>query len=128
MLGKQGGHNLLIPNPKDIPAFVKELSRYRFNIMSGVNTLFNALLNDKSFHELDFSYFRLCVGGGMAVQSSVAKKWKEVTGVPIIEGYGLTEASPVICCNRVDGFEKLNSIGLPVPSTHVILVDDESKL
>lgn len=124
MLSKQGGHNLLIPNPKDIPSFVKELSRYRFNIMTGVNTLFNALMNDKAFHELDFSYFRLCVGGGMAVQSSVAKKWKEVTGVPIIEGYGLTEASPVICCNRVDGFEKMNSIGYPLPSTHVILIDD----
>lgn len=125
MLGKQGGHNLLIPNPKDIPAFIKELSRYRFNILTGVNTLFNALMNDKSFQELDFSYFRLCVGGGMAVQSSVAKRWKEVTGVPVIEGYGLTEASPVICCNRVDGFEKTNSIGYPLPSTHVKLVDDD---
>jgi long-chain acyl-CoA synthetase len=125
MLGKQGGHNLLIPNPKDINGFVKELSRYRFNIMTGVNTLFNALANDKGFNEIDFSYFRLCVGGGMAVQSSVAKKWKEVTGVPIVEGYGLTEASPVICCNRVDGFERINSIGYPLPSTHVKIVDDD---
>ncbi len=125
MMGKQGGHNLLIPNPKDIPGFVKELSRYRFNIITGVNTLFNALLNNKDFQELDFSYLRLSVGGAMAVQSSVAKKWKEVTGVPIIEGYGLTEAAPVICCNRVDGFEKLNSIGYPVPSTHVKLLDDD---
>ncbi len=125
MMSKQGGHNLLIPNPKDIPGFVKELSRYRFNILTGVNTLFNALSNDKNFHDIDFSYFRLCVGGGMAVQSSVAKKWKEITGVPIVEGYGVTESSPVICCNRVDGFERPNSIGFPMPSTHVKLVDDD---
>jgi long-chain acyl-CoA synthetase len=127
MMGKQGGHNLLITNPRDIPAFIKELSKYKFNIITGVNTLFNALMNHPSFSQLDFSYLRLSVGGAMAVQSSVAKRWKEVTGIHIIEGYGLTEASPVICCNRADGFEKIGSIGYPMPSTHVKIVDDEGK-
>lgn len=127
MMGKQGGHNLLITNPRDIPAFIKELSKYKFNIITGVNTLFNALLNDPSFAQLDFSYLRLSVGGAMAVQSSVAKKWKEVTGIHIIEGYGLTEASPVICCNRADGFEKVGSIGYPMPSTDVEIMDDDGK-
>jgi long-chain acyl-CoA synthetase len=127
MMGKQGGHNLLITNPRDIPAFIKELSKYKFNIITGVNTLFNALMNHPSFSQLDFSYLRLSVGGAMAVQSSVAKRWKEITGIHIIEGYGLTEASPVICCNRADGFEKIGSIGYPMPSTHVKIVDDDGK-
>lgn len=127
MLGKQGGHNLLIPNPKDIRGFVRELTKYRFNVFTGVNTLFNALLNEPTFHDVDFSYLRLSVGGGMAVQSSVAKKWKEVTGTPIIEGYGLTEAAPCICCNRVDGFEKMNSIGYPLPSTDVRVMNEDGK-
>ena len=127
MMGKQGGHNLLITNPRDIPAFIKEISKYKFNIITGVNTLFNALMNDPSFAQLDFSYLRLSVGGAMAVQSSVAKKWKEVTGIHIIEGYGLTEASPVICCNRADGFEKVGSIGYPMPSTDVKIMDDDGK-
>ena len=127
MMGKQGGHNLLITNPRDIPAFIKEISKYKFNIITGVNTLFNALMNDPSFAQLDFSYLRLTVGGAMAVQSSVAKKWKEVTGIHVIEGYGLTEASPVICCNRADGFEKIGSIGYPMPSTDVKIMDDDGK-
>jgi long-chain acyl-CoA synthetase len=124
---KQGGHNVLITNPKDIPAFVKELGRYPFNVFTGVNTLFNALVNNQDFQELDFSTLRITVGGGMAVQTSVAKKWQEITGTPLVEGYGLTESSPVLTCNRIDGFERLGSIGIPLPSTLVTVRDEEGK-
>ncbi|MDH3714350.1 MAG: AMP-binding protein [Gammaproteobacteria bacterium] len=120
-----GALNVLITNPRDIPAFVKELSKWKFSVLTGVNTLFNALLNDPAFHTLDFSALRIVVGGGMAVQSSVAQKWKEVTGTVLIEGYGLTETSPVVCVNPVDLGAYNGSIGLPVPSTEVSFRDTD---
>src|SRR6185312_7274570 len=97
-----GGENVLITNPRDIPRFVKELRRYRFTAMTGVNTLFNALLNSPRFHALDFHAFRLTLGGGMAVQEAVARRWKEVTGVTLVEAYGLTETSPAATMNPLD--------------------------
>jgi len=120
-----GALNVLITNPRDIPAFVKELSRWKFSVLTGVNTLFNALLNDPQFRKLDFSALRIVVGGGMAVQRSVAKKWQEVTGTVLIEGYGLTETSPVVCVNPVDIEAYTGSIGLPVPSTEVSFRDGD---
>ncbi len=118
-----GALNVLITNPRDIPAFVKEMAKWKVSVLTGVNTLFNALLNDPEFRKLDFSSLRIVVGGGMAVQSSVAKEWKEVTGTVLIEGYGLTETSPVVCVNPVDIEDYTGSIGLPVPSTEVSLRD-----
>jgi long-chain acyl-CoA synthetase len=122
-----GGNNILITNPRDIPGFVKELSRWKFTAITGVNTLFNALAHDPGFAKLDFSALHLTVGGGMAVQQAVAKKWKEVTNNPILEGYGLTEASPVVTFNPMDLKEFNGSIGLPLPSTEVSLRNDEDK-
>ncbi len=124
---KLGGNNILITNPRDIPGFVKELSRWKFTAITGVNTLFNALAHDPSFAKLDFSALHLTVGGGMAVQQAVAKKWKEVTSNPILEGYGLTEASPVVTFNPMDLKEFNGSIGLPLPSTEISLRNDEDK-
>jgi long-chain acyl-CoA synthetase len=121
---KKGANNVLITNPRDMPAFIKEMGKHDFSVLTGVNTLFNALLNQSAFRELDFSALKITVGGGMAVQKSVALEWKEVTGVTLTEGYGLTEASPVLTCNPV-GSEKLGSIGLPVPSTEVGIFDEE---
>lgn len=120
-----GGHNILITNPRDIPDFVKILGQYPFTVLTGVNTLYNALLNNKDFHKLDFGSVKLSVAGAMALQDSVAKKWQEVTGTRVIEGYGLTEASPVITINPVDGTDKRGSIGLPIPNTEVKLIDEE---
>ncbi|OQW91966.1 MAG: long-chain-fatty-acid--CoA ligase [Beggiatoa sp. IS2] len=124
---KLGGHNILITNPRDIPGFVKELSRWKFTAITGVNTLFNALAHDSNFTKLDFSALHLTVGGGMAVQQAVAKKWKEVTNNPILEGYGLTETSPVVTFNPMDLKEFNGSIGLPLPSTEISLRNDEDK-
>ncbi len=124
---KVGGLNVLITNPRDIPAFVKELSKHRYNIITGVNTLFNAFLNNADFHKLDFSAVKLCVGGGMAVQKSVAERWKQVTGRTLLEGYGLTETSPCATMNPLDLAEYSGSIGLPMPSTEIILRDDLGK-
>jgi len=124
---KQGGHNVLITNPRDLPAFIKTLSKYNFNILTGVNTLFNSLMNNNNFCNLDFTHLRATVGGGMAVQSSVAEKWHEVTGVPLVEGYGLTESSPVLTCNRIEGGVRLGSIGMPLPSTDVKIMDDDGR-
>jgi len=119
-----GGENILIPNPRDIPSFVKEMAKYRFTGITGVNTLFNALVNNEAFRKLDFSSLRLTLGGGMAVQEAVAEKWKQVTGTPLIEGYGLTETSPLVTLNPVDLPAYNGSIGLPVSSTEIILRDD----
>ncbi|MEM6462982.1 MAG: long-chain-fatty-acid--CoA ligase [Pseudomonadota bacterium] len=122
----QGGHNVLIPNPRDIPGFVKELGKYQFHILPGVNTLFNAMLNNEDFHKLDFSHLRLTLAGGMAVQKPVAERWKALTGCPISEGYGLSETSPVATANRFDtDGEFTGSIGLPLPSTDIDIRDDE---
>ncbi|CNH06721.1 long-chain-fatty-acid--CoA ligase FadD [Yersinia pekkanenii] len=122
-----GGRSLLITNPRDIPGMVKELSHYPFTAMTGVNTLFNALLNNEEFTKLDFSSLRLSVGGGMPVQKAVAERWEKLTGKHLLEGYGLTECSPLVTGNPYDLKHYSGSIGLPVPSTDVRLVDDEGK-
>jgi len=124
---RMGALNVLIVNPRDIPAFVKELAKYRFNMLPAVNTLYNALANNPDFAHLDFSALRVCNGGGMAVQKPVADKWRQITGVAIIEGYGLSETSPVATCNRADGAEFTGTIGLPVPSTDIAIIDDEGR-
>jgi long-chain acyl-CoA synthetase len=121
---RMGALNVLIVNPRDIPGFVKELGKYRVNMLPAVNTLYNALVNNPGFAHLDFSGLRMCNGGGMAVQKAVADKWRELTGVAIIEGYGLSETSPVATCNRADGHEFTGTIGLPVPSTDIAIIDD----
>jgi long-chain acyl-CoA synthetase len=122
---KIGARNILITNPKDIPGFVKELSKYRFSAITGVNTLFNALLNHPDFSKLDFSELRCALGGGMAVQKAVADRWKAVTGCPLREAYGLTETSPAVCINPLDISDYNGSIGLPVPSTDISIRNDE---
>ena len=122
-----GGHCVLIPNPRDIPGFVKELQKYKFHVFPAVNTLFNALLNNEEFRKLDFSRLILSAGGGMAVQEAVAKRWLEATGCPIAEGYGLSETSPVATANRSDVEKFTGTIGLPVPSTDIAILDDDGK-
>ena len=122
-----GGHCVLIPNPRDIPGFVKELVKHRFHVFPAVNTLFNALLNNDEFRRLDFSRLILSAGGGMAVQEAVAKRWLEATGCPIAEGYGLSETSPVATANRSDTEKFTGTIGLPVSSTEIAILDDEGK-
>lgn len=121
---KYGAHNVLITNPKDIPGFIKEMKKTPFTIMTGVNTLYNALANNPGISEVDFSKVKIAVAGGMALQKAVAEKWKAKTGSTVVEGYGLTETSPVLCCNPIDGTEKPGSIGLPLPSTEIKIVDD----
>lgn len=124
---KLGATNVLITNPRDIPGFVKELGKYRFTVVTGVNTLFNALLNNPDFGKLDFSALRVSLGGGMAVQRPVAERWQKITGQPLIEAYGLTETSPAVCINRPDQKEFNGSIGLPVPSTEISIRNDEGE-
>lgn len=119
-----GVKNVLITNPRDMKGFCKELRKHKFTIMTGVNTLFNGLLNNPSFKDLDFSHLKGAIGGGMAVQDVVAKRWKEVTGKPLLEGYGLSETSPVLCCNPLKGQYKMGTIGIPMPSTEVAIFDD----
>lgn len=120
-----GGANLLITNPRDIPGMVKELAKIRFTAITGVNTLFNALLNDNDFQKLDFSSLTLSAGGGMAVQKAVAERWEKLTGHYLLEGYGLTECSPLVSVNPYDIRYHSGSIGLPVPSTDIMLVDEQ---
>jgi long-chain acyl-CoA synthetase len=124
---KVGGCNILITNPRDIPGFVKELAKHRYNIITGVNTLFNALMHNPDFAKLDFSALKSAVGGGMAVQKAVADKWKEMTGKPLQEGYGLTETSPSATMNPPYIESYNGSIGLPLPSTEVAIRDDQKK-
>jgi len=124
---QQGANNILIANPRDIPALVKELQKYPFNIFPGLNTLFNALLNNEEFRKLDFKPLILTFGGGMAVQSVVAERWKKLTGKLIVEGYGLSETSPVATANRCDADEFTGTIGLPIPSTEIAILDEEGK-
>jgi long-chain acyl-CoA synthetase len=119
-----GGVNVLIPNPRDMAGFVKELRKYRINVFPAVNTLYNGLVNNPEFATLDFSSLVVCPGGGMAVQQSVADKWLKVTGTPIVEGYGLSETSPVATANRCDISEFTGTIGLPLPSTEIRILDD----
>lgn len=121
----QGGESVLITNPRDFPAFVKELSKHRYSYFTGVNTLFAALLNTPGFASLDFSSLKLTIGGGMAVQEAVAARWKRVTGNRIVQAYGLTETSPGAIVNPLDATGFTGSIGLPLPSTEVRICDDE---
>ena len=121
---REGGLNVLIPNPRDIGGFIKELAKYRFNMLPAVNTLYNALLNHPDFSKLDFSGLKVANGGGMAVQKAVADKWLASTGVTIVEGYGLSETAPVATANRFDSTEFSGMIGLPIPSTEVAILDD----
>jgi long-chain acyl-CoA synthetase len=124
---RTGGMNLLIPNPRDIGGFIKELRGYRINVFPAVNTLYNGLLNNPEFASLDFSGLLVCPGGGMAVQKPVADKWLQVTGIPIVEGYGLSETSPVVSANRCDITDFTGTIGLPLPSTEIRILDEASK-
>lgn len=120
-----GCPSVLIVNPRDIPSLVKEWKKYKVSIFPAVNTLFIALLNNEDFRKIDFKDLKVPFAGGMALQSSVAERWKKTTGVRIVEGYGLTETSPVACVNPLDGSERMGSIGYPVPSTDMRLVDDD---
>jgi long-chain acyl-CoA synthetase len=124
---QQGAQNILIPNPRDIAGFVKELGKYQINIFPGLNTLFNALLNNADFAKLDFKPLLLTFGGGMAVQRPVAERWKKLTGCVVSEGYGLSETAPVATANRFDADEFSGTIGLPIPSTEVAIRDEEGK-
>ncbi len=121
----QGGENILITNPRDLPAFVKEMSRHKFSYVSGVNTLFAGLLNTPGFADLDFSDLRLTIGGGMAVQEAISRKWQEVTGHIIVQAYGLTETSPAAISNPLYLEQFTGSIGLPISSTEAQIVDDD---
>lgn len=122
-----GAKNILITNPRDLKGFIKDLVKYPFSVITGVNTLFNSLMNHENFKDIDFSQLKVAVGGGMAVQVAVAEKWKEKTGCNLVEGYGLTESSPVLNCNPVVGDIQLGTIGLPLPSTEISIRDDDGK-
>jgi long-chain acyl-CoA synthetase len=124
---RAGALNILIPNPRDIPGFIKELGKYQVTMLPAVNTLYNALVNHPDFAKLDFSHLKTANGGGMAVQQAVNDKWRQATGKSIIEGYGLSETSPVATCNRSDETGFTGSIGLPVPSTDIAILDDDGK-
>ncbi|NOT89783.1 MAG: long-chain fatty acid--CoA ligase [Lysobacter sp.] len=125
---KLGGRNHLITNPRDMPGFVKELSAIPFTAITGVNTLFNGLLNTPGFDQIDFSHLRLTLGGGMAVQRAVAERWKKATGCTLVEAYGLTETSPAACMNPLDLPEYNGAIGLPISSTDACLKDEENRI
>ncbi|MBV8659263.1 MAG: long-chain-fatty-acid--CoA ligase FadD [Burkholderiales bacterium] len=127
VFSKIGGLNILITNPRDIPAFVEELAKFPITCMTGVNTLFNALTNNADFPKLNFSTWKLALGGGMAVQRAVAEKWKQLSGVPLIEAYGLTEASPAVCINPMNQKNYNGTIGLAIPSTDVQIRDADGK-
>lgn len=124
---KVGGHNILIPNPRDLDGMVKTLRKHRFNMLPAVNTMFNGLLNHAGFRSLDFSSLRVSNGGGMAVQRAVAEKWLNLTGTPIVEGYGLTETSSGATCNPVMSAEYTGDVGMPMPSTEISIRDDDER-
>jgi len=124
---KLGAHNVLITNPRDIPGFIKELKKVPFTAITGVNTLFNALLNAPGIGEVNARALKLAVGGGMAVQRAVAERWQTLFGVPLIEGYGLTETSPIVCANPLDISQYTGTIGLPLPSTEVSIRDGDGR-
>jgi long-chain acyl-CoA synthetase len=122
---RYGAQNILITNPRDIPGFIKIMSKQKFTIIAGVNTLFNALANHPKISSVDFSEVKICVAGAMALQKAVKDNWFKATGTNVIEGYGLTESSPVACCNPVDGTDRVGTIGLPVPDTEIKIVNDD---
>jgi long-chain acyl-CoA synthetase len=124
---KHGGLNVLITNPRDIPSFVAELARWPFTIISGVNTLYNALLEHPRFAHVNFSKLKLSVAGGMALHPDVAARWQKLTGNALIEGYGLTESSPVVACN-LPGASRLGSVGVPLPSTEISIREDGNEV
>ncbi len=124
-ISKIGGLNVLITNPRDIPHTVSEMQKFKFSAITGVNTLFNALLKNHKFNRLDFSEFRMSLGGGMSVQRAVAERWQTVTGLPLLEAYGLTETSPCVCVNPPGLKEYNGTVGLPVSSTEVCILDDD---
>lgn len=120
-----GARNVLITNPREVRGFIRELKKQPFTIFTGLNTLFNLLLNQEEFKKVDFRHLKVTIGGGMAVQKSVAERWEKVTGIRLTEGYGLTEASPVLSCNPVGAPGKLGTIGLPLPCTELAIIDNE---
>ena len=122
-----GARNVLITNPRDMPAFIKDLKKNPFSLITGVNTLFNGLLNQPDFKDVDFSNLKVSLGGGMAVQDAVALKWQEVTGSPLLEAYGLSETSPEATINPTDGSHRMGTIGLPIPNTELKIFDDDKK-
>lgn len=122
-----GTTNLMITNPRDIPGFIKTLKKYPFTVFTGLNTLFNALMHDPNFMSIDFRPLKISVAGGMALQQAVSENWKAKTKTPVVEGYGLTETSPVASCNPIDGTDKVGTIGLPLPNTDMSLRDDSGK-
>ena len=124
---RNGGKTILIPNPRDLRAVLKELSKHKFHSFPAVNTLFNGLANHPDFNTVDWSHLKVSVGGGMAVQRAVAKLWLEKTGCPICEGYGLSETSPSATCNPVTSKEFTGTIGLPIPSTYIAILDDDGR-
>ena len=123
-LFSMGARNILIPNPRDLPSVIKDVKKYRPTVFVGINTLFNALLNHPDFVALDHSAMKFGLGGGMAINRAVAEKWKSVTGTPMVEGYGMTETSPCASCNPTDGTGKIGTIGVPLPSTEMRIIDD----
>ncbi len=128
LLGMRAGAlNVLIPNPRDMKATLATLKKYRINIFPGVNTLFNGLIAQPDFKTLDFSELAITIGGGMAVQSSVAQRWLEITGCPIVEGYGLSETSAAVVCNRTDSNAYTGTIGMPMPSVEVTILSDDGR-
>ncbi|MEN7548799.1 AMP-binding protein [Rapidithrix thailandica] len=125
---KLGARNVLITNPRDIKGFIKELEKYPFSVMAGINTLYNSMMNHPNFDRVDFSHLKVACAGGMALQMDVAKRWKNKTGVPIAEGYGLTETSPVLTSNiPLTGQERIGTVGLPIPSTQIMIANDEGE-
>jgi long-chain acyl-CoA synthetase len=127
LMMKAGGCNILITNPRDIPGFVKELRKHKFTMFTGVNTLFNALMNHPDFTKIDFSRLKVALGGGMAVQKAVADRWKKMTGCTLVEAYGLSETSPAVTINPLDLKDYNGSIGLPIPSTEVMIRGEDGK-
>jgi long-chain acyl-CoA synthetase len=122
-----GAKNILIANPRDIPAFIKDMQKNPFTVLTGLNTLFIALMNNPEFSKINFSKVKTVVAGGMAMQKPIAEKWKQLTGISVAEGYGLSETSPVLTCNPIDGTDQVGTIGLPMPNTEIVLLDDDGK-